>query len=66
MTNPFEHDDSVYLVLINADNQHSLWPASIDVPAGWTVGHGPAARQECLDYVDTHWTDLRPASLAAG
>jgi MbtH protein len=65
MTNPFEHDDSSYLVLINADNQHSLWPASIDVPAGWTVAHGPAARQACLDYVDAHWTDLRPASLVA-
>jgi MbtH protein len=33
------------------------------VPAGWTVAHGPATRQECLDHIETHWTDMRPASL---
>jgi len=64
MTNPFEDADGVYLVLVNAENQHSLWPAEIDVPAGWSVVHGRDTRQGCLDYVEQHWTDLRPASLA--
>ncbi|MEU3745779.1 MULTISPECIES: MbtH family protein [Streptomyces] len=64
-TNPFENADAAYLVLVNDENQHSLWPADIEVPDGWTVVHGATSRQACLDYVDTHWTDMRPASLVA-
>ncbi|MFE9826720.1 MbtH family protein [Streptomyces sp. NPDC005791] len=64
MTNPFEDDAVAYIVLANAENQHSLWPATADVPNGWTVRH-QGARRSCLDYVEEHWTDLRPASLAA-
>ncbi|CAL9658810.1 MULTISPECIES: MbtH family protein [unclassified Streptomyces] len=64
MTNPFEDPDGVYLVLVNDENQHSLWPDFADVPAGWRAVHGPASRQSCLEYVETHWTDLRPRSLA--
>lgn len=63
MTNPFENPDASYLVLVNAENQHSLWPAFAEVPAGWTVVHGPDQRQACLDYVEQHWTDMRPKSL---
>jgi MbtH protein len=63
MTNPFENPDGTYLVLVNAENQHSLWPSFVDTPAGWTPAHGPGPRQECLDYVEKHWTDLRPTSL---
>lgn len=65
MTNPFENEDGAYLVLVNAENQHSLWPARIDVPEGWTVAHGQDTRRACLDYVEAHWTDLRPSSLLA-
>ncbi|MER6671615.1 MbtH family protein [Streptomyces sp. NPDC000983] len=64
MSNPFEDPEGVYLVLVNDENQHSLWPDFADVPAGWRTVHGPAARQDCLEYVDTHWTDMRPLSLA--
>jgi MbtH protein len=63
MTNPFEDADATYLVLVNEENQHSLWPEFADVPDGWTTAHGPAARQDCLDYVEANWTDMRPASL---
>ncbi|WP_181774389.1 MbtH family protein [Amycolatopsis pittospori] len=63
MTNPFENPDGSYLVLVNDEGQHSLWPEFVEVPAGWTTKFGPAARPECLEYVETHWTDLRPASL---
>ncbi|GAA1026288.1 MULTISPECIES: MbtH family protein [Amycolatopsis] len=65
MTNPFEDENGVYLVLVNAENQHSLWPEFAAVPAGWTTVHGPASRAQCLDYVNENWTDLRPASLIA-
>ncbi|MFJ6777759.1 MbtH family protein [Streptomyces yangpuensis] len=65
MSNPFEDDNSGYLVLVNDENQHSLWPVWIDVPAGWTTVHGEAPRQECLDWIEANWTDIRPASLLA-
>ncbi|RJL20551.1 MbtH family protein [Bailinhaonella thermotolerans] len=63
MTNPFENPDGSYLVLVNAENQHSLWPAFAEVPAGWTVAHGEDTRQACLDYIEANWTDMRPKSL---
>ncbi|MFE0106750.1 MbtH family protein [Streptomyces sp. NPDC059009] len=67
-TNPFEDNGAVYYVLINDEGQYSLWPAFAEVPAGWTTLHGAAPRQECLDYIGEHWTDMRPTSLvqAAG
>ncbi|MGB3439752.1 MAG: MbtH family protein [Actinophytocola sp.] len=63
MTNPFDDENGVFLVLVNDENQHSLWPQFVDVPNGWRTVHGPGNRQECLDYVDANWTDLRPKSL---
>ncbi|MGC0342550.1 MbtH family protein [Streptomyces sp. SLBN-8D4] len=63
MTNPFEDDQATYLVLRNEEGQHSLWPSFVEVPAGWQTVHGRADRQSCLDYVNEHWTDMRPNSL---
>ena len=65
MTNPFENDEASYLVPINAEGQHSLWPESIDVPQGWTTSHGPDSRAACLTYIETSWTDMQPNSLIA-
>jgi uncharacterized protein YbdZ (MbtH family) len=65
MTNPFEDDAAGYLVLVNEENQHSLWPAWIDVPEGWSAVHGEDTRQGCLEYVEASWTDIRPAGLLA-
>ncbi|MYQ82894.1 MbtH family NRPS accessory protein [Streptomyces sp. SID4936] len=64
VTNPFENNNAPYFVLRNAEGQHSLWPASVDVPEGWDTVFGEAGRQECLDYVESSWTDMRPKSLA--
>lgn len=63
MTNPFDDTEGTFLVLVNEEGQHSLWPGFARVPDGWTPVHGPVSRDEALDYVDTHWTDLRPRSL---
>jgi MbtH protein len=63
MTNPFEDDHASYLVLVNGEGQYSLWPAFADVPGGWTIVSGPGGRQECLDYINKNWTDMRPKSL---
>ena len=65
MTNPFEDPDADYLVLINEEGQHSLWPVFIAVPDGWTSVFGQAKRPECLEYIEANWTDMRPASLIA-
>jgi MbtH protein len=62
-TNPFDDPDGQFLVLINKEGQHSLWPCFAEIPAGWTSVSGPDSKEICLAYVETHWTDLRPASL---
>lgn len=63
MTNPFENQEAAYLVLINAEKQHSLWPTFVDVPGGWDIAFGEASRQDCLNYIECTWTDMRPKSL---
>lgn len=63
MTNPFENEDANYLVLMNDEGQHSLWPTTIDIPAGWKTVHGPDIRHACIKYTEEHWTDMRPNSL---
>ncbi|MFJ7782920.1 MbtH family protein [Streptomyces albidoflavus] len=66
MANPFDDPDGTFRVLVNDEGQHSLWPDFIDIPDGWSTVYGPAGRESCAEYVDTHWTDMRPASLSAG
>jgi MbtH protein len=63
MTNPFEDPDGRYLVLVNHEDQHSLWPSFAEIPDGWTKVFGEDTRDACLAYVETNWTDLRPRSL---
>jgi len=62
-TNPFEDNEGEYLVLVNDEDQHSLWPAFVEVPAGWHAVFGPGDRTAALAYVEANWTDLRPRSL---
>jgi MbtH protein len=63
MTNPFEDPQGRFFVLVNEEQQHSLWPTFADVPAGWTKVFGEDDREACLAYVEKNWTDLRPASI---
>lgn len=63
MTNPFDDPDGTFHVLVNDEGQHSLWPSFVNIPAGWTLVVQDESRQVCLDYVEEHWTDMRPASL---
>ncbi|MFE9674323.1 MbtH family protein [Streptomyces sp. NPDC006259] len=64
-TNPFDDTEGRFLVLVNDEGQYSLWPSFADVPGGWSVALPENTRQACLDFVESHWTDLRPRSLAA-
>ncbi|GHA20914.1 protein MbtH [Streptomyces tauricus] len=62
-TNPFDDEDGRFFVVVNDEEQHSLWPVFAEVPAGWRVVFGEAGRAECLDHVERNWTDMRPRSL---
>lgn len=65
-TNPFDDEDGTFYALVNDEEQYSLWPTFAQVPTGWRIVHGAdgsTTRQSCLDYVDEHWTDMRPKSL---
>jgi MbtH protein len=65
MSNPFDDANGVFLVLVNEEGQHSLWPDFAPVPAGWQTVFGAASREACTNYVDEHWVDMRPNSLIA-
>ncbi|MGH3927639.1 MAG: MbtH family protein [Pseudonocardiaceae bacterium] len=62
-TNPFDDENGTFYVLVNNEDQHSLWPTFVDVPPGWTIVHGAQTRRSCVDYIEEHWTDMRPRSL---
>ena len=52
-TNPFDDDKGSFFVLVNDEEQHSLWPTFADIPDGWRVVYGEADRAACLDYIET-------------
>jgi MbtH protein len=56
-------DDRQYVVVLNDEQQYSIWLADRDIPAGWHADHKEGTKQECLDHVDKVWTDMRPMSL---
>jgi uncharacterized protein YbdZ (MbtH family) len=61
--NPFDDDNSNFVVLVNDKERHSLWPAFADVPAGWRVVDDEVDRAACLDYIEQNGTVTRPKSL---
>jgi uncharacterized protein YbdZ (MbtH family) len=61
--NPFDDDNGSFLVLLNDEEQHSLWPTFADVRAGWRVVYGEADRVACLDHNEQNYADIRPKSL---
>jgi MbtH protein len=63
-TNPFDDADGRFLVLVNDEGQHSLWPSFAEVPGGWTTVFEENTRDACLEFVEANWTDMRPRSLA--
>jgi uncharacterized protein YbdZ (MbtH family) len=64
MTNPFDDEEGVFVVLRNSEWQYSLWPQFAKVPDGWDVVNGPGRRADCVEYIEHIWTDMRPRSLA--
>jgi MbtH protein len=52
-----------YRVVVNHEEQYSLFAADRELPAGWRDGGRTGTREECLAYIDAVWTDMRPLSL---
>lgn len=59
----WEDDDQVFTVVINEEEQYSIWFADRDLPLGWKAVGKQGTKQECLDYIESVWTDMRPLSL---
>jgi MbtH protein len=55
--------DIVYLVVINGEEQYSIWDESLPVPAGWRATGFRGTETACVEHIDQVWTDMRPASL---
>jgi MbtH protein len=58
-----QEDDTTYKVVINAEEQYSIWPADREDPLGWKDAGKSGSKQECLRYIQEVWTDMRPLSL---
>jgi MbtH protein len=56
-------EDTQYQVLLNDEEQYSLWPADREIPAGWRPDGFQGTKDECTAHVDEVWTDMRPRSL---
>ncbi|RFU85211.1 MbtH family protein [Streptomyces triticagri] len=54
---------ATYRVVVNDEEQYSIWPADRDVPEGWRSVGESAPKDECLAWIDENWTDMRPLSL---
>ena len=56
-------DDTIYKVVINHEEQYSIWPANRENPLGWRDAGKQGLKEECLAYIEEVWTDMRPLSL---
>ena len=56
-------DTRTYVVLVNHEEQYSLWLRDREVPLGWKTVGEPGSKEACLAYVNEVWTDMRPLSL---
>jgi MbtH protein len=56
-------ETAVYVVVVNHEEQYSIWPEAREVPSGWAPVGKKGLKSECLDYIDHVWTDMRPLSV---
>jgi MbtH protein len=59
----FEMENALCTVVVNDEEQYSLWPAERHLPAGWRAAGMSGPKAECLQYIERVWTDMRPLSL---
>ena len=58
-----EEDNTIYKVVVNHEEQYSIWPVEKENPAGWRDANKVGTKAECLAYIKEVWTDMRPLSL---
>ncbi len=58
-----QEDTTLYKVVVNHEEQYSIWPAGRDNPLGWQDAGKSGPKAECLAYIEEVWTDMRPLSL---
>jgi MbtH protein len=58
-----EEDQTIYQVVVNHEEQYSIWPAYREKPLGWKECDKSGLKPECLAYIKEVWTDMRPLSL---
>jgi len=58
-----QQDNTTYQVVVNHEEQYSIWPAHKQMPPGWRDGNKTGTKDECLDHIEQVWTDMRPLSL---
>ncbi|WP_216207445.1 MbtH family protein [Amycolatopsis aidingensis] len=58
-----ENEETEYEVVVNQEEQYSIWPVARPVPDGWRTVGQRGRKQHCLDWIEQHWTDMRPRSL---
>ena len=58
-----EEDQTIYLVVVNHEEQYSIWPAGRELPLGWQDVGKSGQKAEFLAYIKEVWTDMRPLSL---
>jgi len=63
MSNQDDAGEAVYTVVVNHEDQYSIWPVGRDLPAGWRKAGKTGSKAECLEHIGQVWTDMRPLSL---
>lgn len=58
-----KEDTTTYKVVLNHEEQYSIWPDYRENPLGWRDAGKSGSKTECLDYIERVWTDMRPLSL---
>jgi MbtH protein len=58
-----QEDNTEYTVVLNDEEQYSIWPAARALPLGWREAGKRGKKPECLAYIEEVWTDMRPLSL---
>jgi MbtH protein len=58
-----QQDERTYKVVVNHEEQHSIWFVDSDPPAGWREVGVQGRKEECLAYIEKVWTDMRPLSV---
>ncbi len=56
-------DNTIYKVVVNHEEQYSIWPAGRENPLGWRDEGPQGTKEQCLAYIKENWTDMRPLSL---